>query len=144
MFDTKRRLTQKLTNSLADKGASDLLGQEDDDHKTTKKNEIAELKKLLQRMCASIKSLLGSMGSFADNSGLLSASMMELATERRENSSKGYLHAAVFQEASSSTEAAARSAMDTLSDAHESLVRKISDFKTIEKQVRAAHANALF
>ena len=78
---------------------------------------------------------MGSMSSMADTAGMVSASMMELATERRENQSKGYVHAADFQEASAAVELSGRSAVDTLRDAHDSLLRKVADFKTIEKQV---------
>jgi len=51
MFDTKRRFTQKILNS----GKEEMVGLEDDEFKTQKKVEIAELKKMLVRLAGAIK-----------------------------------------------------------------------------------------
>jgi hypothetical protein len=66
---------------------------------------------------------------------MISACMMELAVEQRDNQSKGYVHAGLMQEAAATMEVGGRTSLETLRDAHESLVRKIADFKTIEKQI---------
>lgn len=136
MFDTKRRMTQKMKMSInSPDDNSAITGIQDDEYKNTKKTMILDLKKMLTRLSSAIKSFTAGVASVSQTSGIVSASMMEMAMEQRENGSKGYIHAGLLQEATATVEQGGRGAVDTLKDAHESLLRKIADFKTIEKQV---------
>jgi hypothetical protein len=58
VFDTKRRLTQKLKNAFENSDSNALPGGVDDEFKNTKKIEIQELKKMLVRLAGAIKRLV--------------------------------------------------------------------------------------
>mmetsp|Transcript_59924 Transcript_59924/g.120301 ORF Transcript_59924/g.120301 Transcript_59924/m.120301 type:complete len:466 (-) Transcript_59924:852-2249(-) len=136
MFDTKRRMTQKVKMSIISaEEVGDITGVLDHEYKNTKKIMIMDLKKMLTRLASAIKSFMGGICILSESSGIVSASMMEMAMEQRDNGSKGYVHAGLFQEATATIEQGGGGAVETLKDAHESLLRKIADFKTIEKQI---------
>lgn len=134
VFDVKRRMTQKLTNKMS-AADGELHGQADEDFKNANREEIAELKKMLIRLASSIKSYSAGITLMAEANTTISLSMLELSAERRENGSKGYAHADTFGEATAAVDMNGRACLSTLQDAHDSLLRKIADFKTIEKQV---------
>ena len=134
VFDVKRRMTQKITNKM-NAAEGEVYGQADDDFKNANREEIFELKKMLIKLASSIKSYSAGITLISEANTSVSLSMLELSTERRESGSKGYAHADPFGEATAAVDINGRACLSTLQDAHDSLLRKIADFKTIEKQV---------
>ena len=111
------------------------MGVDDDAHKQEKKAEIDELKKMLIQVAGSIKLFITAVDLYANAEGDLSGSIQNLVPDRNGSGCKGYAHAEALQKASVTTEGAARATLETCQDAHDSLLRKIADFKTIEKQM---------
>ena len=137
LLDTKRRITQKAKNTFQSEGV--ILGSDDEQFKDERKVELSALKDKLTRLATSIDHFSSRLNMLAESSLEMSNGCLEFQGEQKDTTrNKGYINAVSLSEALGASELNAKNAVTALAEAHESLRRKIADFRSVETMVRCA------